>query len=96
MLLGIYILNRNLSWTFAHLLKGTTFQRMPKGIFCMANNLTEVIGTMAKDKRKEFFQASLNKGKIFVFVNALLWNIMVTFCFLAALKSRSMNQKIYA
>ena len=33
--------NRNLSWTFAHLLKGTTFQRMPKGIFCMADNLTE-------------------------------------------------------
>ena len=69
---------------------------MPKGIFCMAKNLTEVIGTMEKDQRKEFYQASLNKGKIFVIVNALLWNIMVTFCFLAALKSRSMNQIIYA
>ena len=62
----------------------------------MAKNLTEVIGTMEKDQQKEFYQASLNKGKIFVIVNALLWNIMVTFCFLAALKSRSMNQIIYA
>ena len=86
--LGIWILNRNLSWTFAHLLKGTTFHRMPKGIFCMAKNLTEVIGTMEKDQRKEFFQATLNKGKMFVFVNASLYNIWVTFCFLAALKSR--------
>ena len=62
----------------------------------MAKNLTEVIGTMEKDQRKEFYQASLNKGKIFVIVNALLWNIMVTCCFLAALKSRSMNQIIHA
>ena len=62
----------------------------------MAKNLTEVLGTMEKDQENEFFQASLNKGKIYAFANASLWNIMVTFCFLAALKSRSMNQIIYA
>ena len=62
----------------------------------MAKNLTEVIGTMEKDQRKEFFQATLNKGKMFVFVNASLYNIWVTFCFLAALKSRSINQIICA
>ena len=58
----------------------------------MAKNLTEVIGTIEKDQRKEFFQATLNKGKMFVIVNAILYDIWVIFCFLAALKSRSINQ----
>ena len=84
-----WILKRNLTWTFGHLLRGTELHRMPKGIFCMAKNLTEVIGTMEKDQRKEFYHPTLYKGKIFIIVSTFIINSVVTYFFLAALKSRS-------
>ena len=70
-------------WTYGQLLRETELHRMPKGIFCMAENLTEVIGTMEKDQRK-----GLHKGKIPIIVNTFLFNSVVTHFFLAALKSR--------
>ena len=80
--LGIWILNRNIIWTFGILLRGTELHRIPKGIFCMAENLTEVIGTMEKDQR------TLHKGKTAIILNTFLFNSVVTYFFLAALKSR--------
>ena len=87
--LGIWILNRNIIWTFGHLLRGTVLHTMPKGIFCMSKNLTEVIGTMGKDQRKEFYHPALHKAKVAVVVNTFMFNASVTYWFLAALKSRS-------
>ena len=55
----------------------------------MAKNLTEVIETMEKDQRKEFYHTSSYKGKIFVLFSNFLINSVVTYFFLAALKSRS-------
>ena len=75
-------------WTFGHLLRGTEFQRMPKGIFCMAKNLTEVIGSLEKDQRKEFYNPMLLKGKIYIIISTFIINSVVTYFFLAALKSR--------
>ena len=86
--LGIWILKRNISWTFGHLLRGTELHRMPKGIFCMAKNLTEVIETMEKDQLNEFFYPTLHKGKILIIVNTFIFNSVVTYFFLAALKTR--------
>ena len=53
----------------------------------MAKNLTEVIETMEKDQRKEFYHPSLYKGKIFVLFSNFLINSVVIYFFLAALKS---------
>ena len=55
----------------------------------MAKNLTEVIETMEKDQRKEFYHPSLYKGKIFVLFSNFLINSVVIYFFLAAIKSRS-------
>ena len=84
---GLYVLNRNLNWTYAHLLKGT-HHRIPKGIFCMAKNLTEVIRNMEMDQRKEFYVVTFNKGKIFIFINSFFFNFLVIWCLLQSLKSR--------
>ena len=54
----------------------------------MAKNLTEVIGTMEKDQLNEFFYPTLHKGKILIIVNTFIFNSVVTYFFLAALKSR--------
>ena len=86
--LGIYIIKRNIMWTFGHLLRGTEFQRMPKGIFCMAKNLTEVIRSLEKDQRKEYYHPTFHKGKITIIINTFIFNSVVTYFFLAALKSR--------
>ena len=87
--LGIWILNRNIIWLFGHLLRGTVLHRMPKGIFCMSKNLTEVIETMGKDQRKEFYNPAFHKAKVAVVANTFMFNLSVTYWFLAALKSRS-------
>ena len=76
-------------WTFGHVLNGTEIHRMPKGIFCMAKNLTEVIRSLEKDQRKEFYHPTLHKGKIGIIINTIIFNSVVTYFFLAALKSRS-------
>ena len=89
------MLKRNIMWTFGRLLRGTELHRMPKGIFCMAKNLTEVIGTMEKDQQKEFYHLSSYKGKIFVIVSNFLFNSVVTYFLLAALKSRSIFESFY-
>ena len=87
-LLGIYMLERNVNWIYI-LLKGTRLHRMPKGIFCLAKNLTEVIATIEKDQLKEFYQPTLHKGKIMVILNGLLHCSFVTYCYFGAQKSRS-------
>ena len=86
----LYVISRNLKWTYAHLLKGT-YHRMPKGIFCMAKNLTEVIGNidMHHDQRKEFYVVTLYKGKILNFINFfLIFNFTAICCLLLSQKSR--------
>ena len=70
-------------------MKGTKLHRMPKGIFCLAENLTEAIATIEKDQIKEFYQPSVHKGKILIIANCIFYNCFVTYCYLAALKSRS-------
>ena len=87
-LFGIYMLQRNVNWMYT-LLKGTRLHRLPKGIFCLAKNLTEVIATIEKDQLKEFYQPTLHKGKIMVIGNGLLYCSFVTYCYFAALNSRS-------
>ena len=87
-LLGIYMLERNVNWIYI-LLKGTRLHRMPKGIFCLAKNLTEVIATIEKDQLKEFYQPTLHKGKVMVIINGLLHCSFCTYFYFAALKSRS-------
>ena len=49
-LFGIYMLQRNVNWMYT-LLKGTRLHRLPKGIFCLAKNLTEVIATIEQDQK---------------------------------------------
>ena len=75
-------------WTYGQLLRETELHRMPKGIFCMAENLTEVIGTLEKDQRKEYYHPTLHKGKIAIIFNTFIFNSVVTYFFFAALKSR--------
>ena len=87
---GFWVLNRNLSWTYAQLLKGSTLHRMPRGIFCMAKNLTEVIGNISADQTmKEFHVVTSYKGKITAFANAFIYNFVAISCFLLSVKSRS-------
>ena len=87
---GLWVLNRNLSWTYAQLLKGSNLHRMPKGIFCMAKNLTEVIGNVKMDQTKEVYVVtSLYRGKIPMFINTIIYNIVAIACLLLSLKSRS-------
>ena len=85
----IYVINRNLNWTYAHLVRGT-YHRIPKGIFCMAKNLTEVMGNidMQHDQRKEFYVVTLYKGKLFMFVNISIFNFIAICCLLLSQKSR--------
>ena len=54
----------------------------------MAKNLTEVIGSLEKDQRKEFYNPMLYKGKVFIIISTFIINSVVTYFFLAALKSR--------
>ena len=84
-----YVINRNLNWTYAHLLKGT-HHRMLKGIFCMGKNLTEVMGNidMHHDQRKEFYVVTLYKGKLFLFINISIFNFIAICCLLLSQKSR--------
>ena len=84
-----YVINRNLNWTYAHLLKGT-HHRMLKGIFCMGKNLTEVMGNidMQHDQRKEFYVVTLYKGKLFMFINISIFNFIAICCLLLSQKSR--------
>ena len=77
----MYVLNRNLSWTFVH---GTKLYRMPKGIFCLAKNLTEVIENIDK----EFYQVTSYRGKIAVAANTIVYDLTVTYFFMASLGSR--------
>ena len=88
---GFWVLNRNLSWTYtyAQLLKGS-LHRMPQGIFCMAENLTEVIGNIRADQTtKEFYVVTSYKGRISAFANMFIHNFVAIFCLLLSLKSRS-------
>ena len=94
---GLWVLNRNLSWTYtyAQLLKGS-LHRMPQGIFCMAENLTEVIGNIRADQTtKEFYVVTSYKGKITAFANAFIYNFVAISCFLLSLKSRSEKKLLY-
>ena len=69
---GFWVLNRNLSWTYAQLLKGS-LHRMPQGIFCMSENLTEVIGNIRADQgMKEFYVVTSYKGRISTFANVFI------------------------
>ena len=84
----MYVLNRNLSWTFVHLLHGTNIYRMPKGIFCLERNLTEVIKNIDKSQRKEYYSITSYRGIIGVIANTICFDIVITFFFMASLKSR--------
>ena len=90
--LGIYILNRNINWTFLHLFDGPNLRHMPKGIFCMEKNLTEVIEdikeNIKEDQRKEFFLVTSYRGKMFIITNTLLHDGVGLYCLLASLKAR--------
>ena len=86
--LGIHTLNRNINWTFLQLLNKSNFHHMPKGIFCMAKNLTEVFENIKEDQRKEFYLVTSFKGKIFVFATTLFFDIVVIFFLIATLKAR--------
>ena len=91
----IYVINRNLNWTYAHLLRGT-YHRMPKGIFCMAKNLTEVIENIELHQRKEFYIVTedsiasviLSKAKLLLFLTFLIFNLIAISCLLLSQKSR--------
>ena len=85
---GMYVLNRNLSWTYAHLLHGSNLYRMPKGIFCLAKNLTEVIENIDKNQKKEFHQVTSYRGKIAILANTILYDLTVTYFFMASIRSR--------
>ena len=61
---------------------------MPKGIFCMAKNLTEVIENIKEDQRKEFYQVTSHRGKVFIIANTLIFDIVVFFFLIATLKAR--------
>ena len=90
-----YVINRNLNWTYAHLLKGT-HHRMLKGIFCMAKNLTEVIENIELHQRKEFYIVTedsiasviLSKAKLLLFLTFSIFNLIAISCLLLSQKSR--------
>ena len=82
--MAFWILQRNLNWTFAHLLNGTHLDRMPKGIFCMAKNLTQVIESVDEKNRKEFYNVTNIKGKMYVVISAILFDISVVYFYLVA------------
>ena len=92
----MYVINRNLIWTYAHILKGTHLHRMPKGIFCMAKNLTEVIENIELHQRKEFYVVTeysiasvmLSKGKLLLYLTFFIFNLIAISCLLLSLKSR--------
>ena len=90
---GIYIVNRNITWTVVHLLNASNLHKMPKGIFCMAKNLTEVIVNIEPDQRKQFYQVTSYRGKLFMLVNTLIYDMVVTFLFTASLKARLIVDK---
>ena len=85
----IYVINRNLNWTYAHLLKGT-HHRMLKGIFCMGKNLTEVMGNidMHHDQKKEFWVVTSSKGRLATLFNSSIFNFIAICCILLSQKSR--------
>ena len=85
--LGIFILKRNINWTL-NILNESNFHHMPKGIICMAKNLTEVVENIKEDQRKEFYLVTSFKGKIFVFATTLFFDIVVIFFLIATLKAR--------
>ena len=84
---GLYVLNRNLSWTYAHLLKGKHY-RMQKGIFCMAKNLTEVIENIEMDHRKEFWAVTFYRGKISIISYFIFFNFLAIYFLLSSQKTR--------
>ena len=85
-LFGAFIIKRNIQWTY-HILNGTNLQRMQKGIFCMAKNLTEVEENMKAHERKEFFNATTYKGKVLAFMSTFLFNFALFFFYFAAKKA---------
>ena len=66
---------------------------MPKGIFCMAKNLTEVIVNIEPSHRKEFYHVTSYRGKIASAANTFIYDFVVTFFFTATLRSRSKKEK---
>ena len=70
------------------LLHGTNLYRMPKGIFCLEKNLTEIAENIEKDQKKEFNQVTSYRGKIFIIANTLLFDIVITYFFVASLRTR--------
>ena len=83
-----YVINRNLNWTYAHLLKGT-HHRMLKGIFCMGKNLTEVMGNIdMHHERKEFYVLTSSKGRLATLFNSSIFNFIAICCLLLSQKSR--------
>ena len=78
----MYVLNRILSWTYVHLLRGTNLHRMPKGIFCLAKNLTEVIENIEKYQRKEFYSITSSRGTIAAIANTIAFDIVIIFFFI--------------
>ena len=60
---------------------------MPKGIFCMAKNLTEVAENMNFDQRKEFYHLTSYRGKVLIFMIAFLYDLATLFFYFAAQKA---------
>ena len=86
--LGIYFLKRNISWIFLHLLNESNLHHMPKGIFCMAKNLSEVIENIKEDQRKEFHLVTSYKSKMLIIANTLVFDIVIIFFLIATIKAR--------
>ena len=59
----------------------------------MAKNLTEVIGNVKMDQTKEVYVVtSTYRGKIPMFINTIIYNIVAIACLLLSLKSRSVKR----
>ena len=61
---------------------------MPKGIFCMEKNLSEVIENIKEDQTKDFYQVTSYRGKVFIIANTFLFDMVTIVFLIATLKSR--------
>ena len=50
----------------------------------MAKNLTQVIESVDEKNRKEFYNVTNIKGKMYVFISAILFDISVVYFYLVA------------
>ena len=66
---------------------------MPKGIFCLEKNFTEIAESIEKDQKKGFWTGTSYRGKIFIITNTLLFDIVLTYFFMASLREAFIKKK---